>query len=165
MSGVIEISLVHFRTVARGFGSKLRIARSILILLCRLGLVGARSGDGVSPRLCFTSVHRSTPKTGCYVGDLRNNGARRIAFTKHYLSINNNDSGKNQGAMMPATGELIRMMNYVDDIAAILRRVNTSLPTMSEEEKLRLAEYIRKSDPSLESVLKQLEKQLDKVSK
>lgn len=37
---------------------------------------------------------------------------------------------------MPATGELIRMMNYVDDIAAILRRVNTSLPTMSEEEKL-----------------------------
>jgi hypothetical protein len=56
-------------------------------------------------------------------------------------------------------------MNYVDDIAAILRRVNTSLPTMSEEEKVRLAEYIRKSDPSLESVLKQLDKQLDKVSK
>ena len=66
---------------------------------------------------------------------------------------------------MPATGELIRMMNYVDDIAAILRRVNTSLPTMSEEEKARLAEYIRKSDPSLESVLKQLDKQLDKVAK
>ena len=66
---------------------------------------------------------------------------------------------------MPATGELIRMMNYVDDIAAILRRVNTSLPTMSEEENTRLAEYIRKSDPSLESVLKQLDKQLDKVAK
>lgn len=66
---------------------------------------------------------------------------------------------------MPATGELIRLMNYVDDIAAILRRVNASLPTMTEEEKLRLAEYIRKSDPSLESVLKQLDKQLDKVSK
>jgi len=66
---------------------------------------------------------------------------------------------------MPATGELIRMMNYVDDIAAILRRVNTSLPTMTDEEKVRLAEYIRKSDPSLESILKQLDKQLDKVSK
>lgn len=66
---------------------------------------------------------------------------------------------------MPATGELIRLMNYVDDIAAILRRVNASLPTMSEEEKVRLAEYIRKSDPSLESVLKQLDRQLDKVSK
>jgi hypothetical protein len=66
---------------------------------------------------------------------------------------------------MPVTGELIRLMNYVDDIAAILRRVNTVLPTMSEDEKVRLAEYIRKSDPSLESVLKQLDKQLDKVPK
>ena len=28
---------------------------------------------------------------------------------------------------MPASGELIRMMNYVDDIAATLRRVNASL--------------------------------------
>jgi len=66
---------------------------------------------------------------------------------------------------MPATGELIRLMNYVDDIAAILRRVNASLPTMTDDEKLRLAEYIRKSDPSLDSVLKQLDKQLDKVAK
>ncbi len=66
---------------------------------------------------------------------------------------------------MPSSGELIRLMNYVDDIAAILRRVNASLPTMSEDEKVRLAEYIRKSDPSLESVLKQLDRQLDKVSK
>lgn len=66
---------------------------------------------------------------------------------------------------MPATGELIRLMNYVDDIAAILRRINASLPSMSEDEKVRLAEYMRKSDPSLESVLKQLDKQLDKVTK
>jgi len=66
---------------------------------------------------------------------------------------------------MPATGELIRLMNYVDDIAAILRRVNTALPSMTDEEKVRLAEYIRKSDPSLESILKQLDKQLDKVAK
>jgi len=66
---------------------------------------------------------------------------------------------------MAATGELIRLMNYVDDIAAILRRINTALPTISDEEKTRLAEYIRKSDPSLESILKQLDKQLDKVAK
>jgi hypothetical protein len=59
---------------------------------------------------------------------------------------------------MPATGELIRLMNYVDDIAATLRRVNASLPTMTDEERARLAEYIRKSEPSLESVLVQLEK-------
>jgi dephospho-CoA kinase len=75
------------------------------------------------------------------------------------------DESATQGAIMPSSGELIRLMNYVDDIAAVLRRVNASLPTMSEEEKLRLAEYIRKSDPSLESVLKQLDRQLEKVSK
>jgi hypothetical protein len=62
-----------------------------------------------------------------------------------------------QGAFMPATGELIRMMNYVDDISATLRRVSTSIPTMTEEERVRLAEYIRKSDPNYDDVLKQLE--------
>jgi len=59
---------------------------------------------------------------------------------------------------MSATGELIRLMNYVDDIAATLRRINASIPTMTEDERSRLADYIRKSDPSLEGVLKQLEK-------
>ena len=59
---------------------------------------------------------------------------------------------------MPATGELIRLMNYVDDIAAILRRINVALPAMTEEERARLAEYFRKSEPSLESVLSQLDK-------
>jgi hypothetical protein len=59
---------------------------------------------------------------------------------------------------MPATGELIRLMNYVDDIAAILRRVNSALPAMTDEERARLAEYIRKSDPNIESVLQKLEK-------
>jgi len=59
---------------------------------------------------------------------------------------------------MPATGELIRLMNYVDDIAAILRRINGALPTMTEEERARLADYIRKSEPSLESILAQLDK-------
>jgi hypothetical protein len=59
---------------------------------------------------------------------------------------------------MPATGELIRLMNYVDDIAATLRRIHSSIPTMTEEERGRLADYIRKSDPSLESVLQVLDK-------
>ena len=59
---------------------------------------------------------------------------------------------------MAATGELIRLMNYVDDIAATLRRINSSLPTMTDDEQARLADYIRKSEPSLDSVLKQLEK-------
>lgn len=59
---------------------------------------------------------------------------------------------------MPATGELIRLMNYVDDISATLRRISTSIPSMTDDERVRLAEYIRKSEPSLESVLQQLAK-------
>jgi len=58
---------------------------------------------------------------------------------------------------MPATGELIRLMNYVDDISATLRRISVSIPTMTDEERARLAEYMRKSDPNYENVLKHLE--------
>jgi deoxyribose-phosphate aldolase len=58
---------------------------------------------------------------------------------------------------MPATGELIRTMNYVDDIAATLRRIITSLPTLSDEEKKQLAEYMRKSDPNFIKVLESIE--------
>jgi hypothetical protein len=59
---------------------------------------------------------------------------------------------------MVATGELIRMMNYVDDIAATLRRIVAGLPTMTDEERKRLAEYMRKSDPNFISTLEHLEK-------
>jgi deoxyribose-phosphate aldolase len=58
---------------------------------------------------------------------------------------------------MPATGELIRTMNYVDDIAATLRRIITSLPTLSDEEKKQLADYMRKSDPNFIKVLESIE--------
>ena len=59
---------------------------------------------------------------------------------------------------MVATGELIRMMNYVDDIAATLRRVQVGITTMSEDERKRLAEYMRKSDPNFVRILEGLEK-------
>jgi hypothetical protein len=59
---------------------------------------------------------------------------------------------------MAATGELIRMMNYVDDIAATLRRINASLYLITGDEKRRLAEYMRKSDPYVLNVVEQLEK-------
>ncbi len=58
---------------------------------------------------------------------------------------------------MPATGELIRMMNYVDDIAATLRRIHASIYAMTTEEKTRLADYMRQSDPNYLSVVEQLE--------
>jgi hypothetical protein len=58
---------------------------------------------------------------------------------------------------MVATGELIRLMNYVDDISATLRRIVASLPMMTEEERKRLADYMRKSEPSYPGVLQSLE--------
>jgi len=64
---------------------------------------------------------------------------------------------KTQGALMPATGELIRLMNYIDDIATTLRRISASIPAMTNEECARLGEYIRKSEPSYESVVQHLE--------
>ena len=59
---------------------------------------------------------------------------------------------------MVATGELIRMMNYVDDIAATLRRVQVGITIMTDEERKRLAEYMRKSDPNFITILDNLEK-------
>ncbi|HYV75967.1 MAG TPA: hypothetical protein VFB24_17070 [Candidatus Binatia bacterium] len=58
---------------------------------------------------------------------------------------------------MPASGELIRMMNYVDDIAATLRRITAALHVLSDDEKKRLAEYMRKSDPNYVTIMGQLE--------
>jgi hypothetical protein len=59
---------------------------------------------------------------------------------------------------MQATGELIRLLNYVDDIAATMRRIYATLPTLTPEEKKRLADYMRKSEPNFVSVLEALEK-------
>jgi len=58
---------------------------------------------------------------------------------------------------MHASGELIRMMNYVDDIAATLRRITAALHVLSDDEKKRLAEYMRKSDPNYVTIMGQLE--------
>ena len=59
---------------------------------------------------------------------------------------------------MPVTGELIRMMNYVDDIAATLRRIQAGISTMTDEEKKRLADYMRRADPNYTKMVDGLEK-------
>ena len=59
---------------------------------------------------------------------------------------------------MPATGELIRMMNYVDDIAATLRRIHVGISSMTPEERKRLADYMRNSDPNFMKTLESLDK-------
>ena len=67
-------------------------------------------------------------------------------------------AGKEQGEFMAATGELIRLMNYVDDISTTLRRIVATIPMMDDDERKRLADYIRKVEPTYDSVLQQLEK-------
>jgi hypothetical protein len=59
---------------------------------------------------------------------------------------------------MPATGELIRSMNYVDDITATLRRLCLYIPSMNAEERKRLAEYLRAAGTALNDALADLEK-------
>jgi len=67
-------------------------------------------------------------------------------------------AGKEQGDFMAATGELIRLMNYVDDISTTLRRIVATIPMMDDDERKRLSEYMRKVEPNYDSVLQQLEK-------
>ena len=59
---------------------------------------------------------------------------------------------------MVVSGDAIRVMNYVDDIAATLRRIIANLPSISDEEKKRVAEYMRNADPNYVAVIERLEK-------
>ncbi len=57
---------------------------------------------------------------------------------------------------MPLSGEAIRTMNYVDDISVTLRRILVVLPSLTEEERQRVAEHIKGAEPSYESVVSAL---------
>jgi hypothetical protein len=59
---------------------------------------------------------------------------------------------------MAATGELIRLINYVDDITTTLRRIQASLPAVDAEEKKRLAESLKTASERIKELLGQLEK-------
>ena len=58
---------------------------------------------------------------------------------------------------MPLSGEAIRTMNYVDDVSTTLRRILAVLPTLTTEERERVAAHIKQTDPSFDSVVKALE--------
>ena len=58
---------------------------------------------------------------------------------------------------MPLSGEAIRTMNYVDDISTTLRRILSVMPVLTPEERERVAEHIKQSDPSYASVVQALE--------
>jgi hypothetical protein len=62
------------------------------------------------------------------------------------------------GGIMASSGELIRMMNYVDDISTTLRRIVVGSGFISPEERKKLADYMRHSDPNFTSLVEELEK-------
>jgi len=53
---------------------------------------------------------------------------------------------------MPLSGEAIRLMNYIDDVSVTLRRVLATVPTLSAEERQRVAEHLEHSSPSAADV-------------
>jgi len=59
---------------------------------------------------------------------------------------------------MPATGELIRLINYVDDINTTLRRIQASLPGLDAEERKRLAESLQGADTRIHELQHEVEK-------
>jgi hypothetical protein len=59
---------------------------------------------------------------------------------------------------MVVSGEAIRMMNYVDDISTTLRRIIANIPMMTEEERKRVADYMRKVEPNYNTIIERLEK-------
>lgn len=60
--------------------------------------------------------------------------------------------------MAVVTGELIRAMNYVEDMTTTLRRICIYIPNMSSEERKRLAESLRAAVTAVNSAIADLEK-------
>jgi len=59
--------------------------------------------------------------------------------------------------MPAATGEVIRLMNYVDDITTTLRRITANIAAMTDEDRKRLADYMRKADAQFQDAIKRVE--------
>jgi hypothetical protein len=57
---------------------------------------------------------------------------------------------------MPLSGEAIRLMNYIDDVAVTLRRVLASVPTLPDEERAKVAEHLLAAKPSAQDVAEAL---------
>jgi len=57
---------------------------------------------------------------------------------------------------MPLSGEAIRLMNYIDDVAVTLRRVLVAVPTLPAEERAKVADHLLKTHPSIQEVAEAL---------
>ncbi len=59
---------------------------------------------------------------------------------------------------MATTGELIRLINYIDDIDTTLRRITAFIPGLEADERKRLAEHLHATEAKFSSLLGSLEK-------
>ncbi len=57
---------------------------------------------------------------------------------------------------MPLSGEAIRLMNYIDDVAVTLRRILATVPALSAEERARVAEHLEQARPNASDVARAL---------
>ncbi len=57
---------------------------------------------------------------------------------------------------MPLSGEAIRLMNYIDDVAVTLRRVLATIPVLTPEERQRVAQHLQEAKPNAEDVARAL---------
>ena len=57
---------------------------------------------------------------------------------------------------MPLSGEAIRLMNYIDDVAVTLRRILATVPVLTPEERARVAEHLVQARPNAEDVAQAL---------
>ena len=58
---------------------------------------------------------------------------------------------------MVVTGELIRMMNFAVDLTATFRRIHANISFMNDEERKKLAEYLRSTHNNLNQLVSELE--------
>jgi len=59
---------------------------------------------------------------------------------------------------MGTSGELIRLINYVDDITTTLRRINAFVAAMESDERKRLAESLKVAGSNLDALVARLER-------
>jgi phosphoserine phosphatase len=57
---------------------------------------------------------------------------------------------------MPLSGEAIRLMNYIDDVAVTLRRVLATIPSLTAEERARVAEHFINTRPNAQDIAQAL---------
>ncbi len=58
---------------------------------------------------------------------------------------------------MPLSGEAIRLMNYIDDVAVTLRRVLNAVPMLSAEDRAKVADHLQQTHPNAADVLNALQ--------